>query len=258
MRNLDLAKTTSSCNTLAAISHMYIDNSELSITKTRGLPLWRYMDLWKFLKLINSSKLFFPNIQLLGDQNEGKMPSQVFEYMKNHSRKNGKDDNFAQVYRDFFDKTTRKNGLILPWTASKTESYALWKIYAKDKLGVAIKTDIERLKNCFRKASEKIYIGEVKYFDNENIEYGFGRFSNYILKSKYYEFESEVRCITELDPEDNSTFKNIEVDLNELIDEVYISPFAEETGLLEIIDDLKSKKNLNFKIKISGINDTWL
>jgi len=237
---------------------MYIDHKELSTDRTKNLPLWRYMDLWKFLQLIDSAKLYFPNIQLLGDQNEGKMPNVVYEYMKEHELQNGRNDSFIEVYREFFDSNTRKSGLVSSWTASKTESFALWKMYAKDKLGVAIKTDINRLKRSFHKTSEEIYIGEVKYFDEEKIEYGFGHFSNYILKSRYYEFESEVRCIAKHKDGDYSTYKSIDVDLNELIDEVFVSPFAQETGLIEIIDHLRTKHGLNFKTKISGINDKWL
>lgn len=216
------------------------------------------MDLWKFLNLINSSKFYFPNIQMLGDQNEGRMPKRIFELMKQHDARNGRDDNFVEVYRETFESHARKNGLVLSWTASKNESFALWKMYAKDKLGVAIKTDFTRLKSCFKNTPENIYIGEVKYFDDENPEYDFGKFSNYLVKNNYYEFESEVRCIAELESEDNSTFKNISVDLIDLIDEVYISPFAEETGLIEIINFLKEKNKLDFAIKISGINDSWL
>lgn len=237
---------------------MYQDHPELILKRTQGLPLWRYMDLWKFLKLVNSSELYFPNIQLLGDQNEGRIPKQVYEYMKKHDERNGRNDNFVEVYREFFDSTSRKNGMVSSWSAAKSESFALWKMYAKDRLGVAIKTDVSRLKSCFKNAPEKIHIGEVCYFDDNEFEYGFGHLSNYIIKSRYYEFESEVRCITESASDENSTFKNIRVDLNELIDEVYVSPFAQETGLLEIIEDLKVKKQLSFNIRISGINDNWL
>ncbi|MGC4058339.1 MAG: hypothetical protein QM743_09520 [Chitinophagaceae bacterium] len=79
-----------------------------------------------------------------------------------------------------------------------------------------------------------------------------------MTKINYYEFESEVRCITEIPPEDNATTKSIKVDLNALIEEVYISPFAEETGFIEIIEFLKQKNKLDFNICISGVNDTWI
>jgi hypothetical protein len=56
-------------------------NHEFIVEKTKNIPYWRYMDFWKFLNLINTSKLFFPNIEMLGDQNEGKIPEKIFNMM---------------------------------------------------------------------------------------------------------------------------------------------------------------------------------
>lgn len=58
--------------------------------------------------------------------------------------------------------------------------------------------------------------------------------------------------------EKNPGFRKILVDLNELIEEVYISPFAYEAGLYEIVEFLKEKHKLNYKVKMCGINDSWL
>ena len=148
--------------------------------------------------------------------------------------------------------------LISSWNAAENESFALWKMYAKDKLGIAIKTDFERLKKAFDYAIEDIYIGEVSYFDKENPKYDLGKFSTLLTKNVHYSFENEVRCLTRLEDEENLKSKNIKVNLNELIDEVYLSPFAFESGLHEVIELLKDKHKLNFNIKMSEISDSWL
>jgi hypothetical protein len=237
---------------------MYVNHTDLKTDSVSQLPLWRYMDLWKFLKIINSSSLFFPSISLLGDQMEGKIPESVYREMKEHDKRNGNEDNFVDVFRNFMEDYSRNKTLILSWNAAQTESFALWKMYAKDKLGVAIKTDLTRLKGSFKNTEEEIFIGEVSYFDQENPSYNIGHFSTLLTKHIYYSYEKEVRCLTRMEDDENLTFKNIEVDLNELIDEVYLSPFAFQSGLLEIIEFLKEKHSLNFRIKMSGINDSWL
>ena len=238
---------------------MYTEHPEFKIEKNKDLPLWRYMDFWKFLKLINNSALFFPNIEMMGDQHEGKIPQKVYEWMLEGDEKLGRKNNSAQNYKGFIENGLRKKTLILSWNANKSEFFAFWKMYAKAKLGIAIKTNTERLKKSFNDAPENIYIGEVRYYDDDNPEYRIGNtFYTFLTKNKYYEFESEVRCITEISNEDDGTTKNIKVNLNELIEEGYISPFAEQSGLLEIINCLKDKNNLNFKICISGVNDTWI
>jgi hypothetical protein len=216
------------------------------------------MDLWKFLKIINTSSLFFPCVEMLGDNFEGKMPDEVYQSMKAHEKRNGREDNFVDVFKNFMEDLSINKTLISSWNAAENESFALWKMYAKDKLGIAIKTDFEKLKSCFNNASEDIYIGEVSYFDNKNPEYDFGKFSTLLTKNIYYNFEKEVRCLTRLEDDKTLRFKNIKVDLNELIDEVYLSPFAFESGLHEVIELLREKHKLNFKIRMSGISDSWL
>ena len=238
---------------------MYRSHKDIDIKNIQNIPLWRYMDLWKFLKIINSSSLFFPSVNLLGDQLEGKIPDEVYSFMKDHEIRNGRNDNFVEVYKEFMENYSINSTLVLSWNAAENESFALWKMYAKDKLGIAIKTNFNRLKESFNNTNEDIYIGEVKYYNKNKPKYDIVSFSTLLTKHNYYSFEREVRCLTKLkENEKNINFKNVDVNLNTLIEDVYLSPFAFESGLHEIIEFLKSKHNLNFNIKMSGINDTWL
>lgn len=238
---------------------MHKEHIEFSIDKTKDLPLWRYMDFWKFLKMVSTSKLFFSNVQMLGDQHEGRIPEKIYNMMLEEDKRLGRTNNFSQNYKGFIENSLRRETLICSWIANKKESFAMWKMYAKEKLGIAIKTNYERLKNSFARTSEDIYIGEVHYYDDDKPYYRLGNtFYSFLVKHNYYEFESEVRCITELKQDAKDMFKNIDVDLNTLIEDVYISPFAIEAGFHEILEFLKTKYRLTFNIKTSGINDSWL
>lgn len=237
---------------------MYVSHEDIAIDKIQNVDIWRYMDLWKFLKIVNSSSLFFAPIDMLGDNNEGKMPDQVFQFMKEHDKRNNRNDNFVEVYRDFMEQYSKNKTLISSWTAADNESFALWKMYAKDKLGVAIRTSFEGLKNCFHKTDEEIFIGQVEYFDKKNPAYNFGKFPTVLNKHIYYNFEREVRCLNVLGDDEEKAPKNIPVDLNILIEEIYLSPSAFESGLHELIEVLRDKHDLKFKINMSGISDSWL
>jgi len=236
---------------------MYREHNVFRMQKTRDLPLWRYMDFWKFLKLINTKKLFFPNVEMLGDQHEGRIPKKILEMMEKDKNLN---ETFHKVYPAFIEKELRPKTVVCSWIASQHESFAMWKMYAKEKLGVAIKSNYERLKNSFHSAKEDVYIGEVTYYDDEHPFFVVGNsFHVFLTKHKYYEYESEVRCIAQIgDDELGITTKNIDVDLDNLIEEIYISPFAFDTGLAELIEFLKSGHSLNFKIEVSGVNDMWI
>jgi len=238
---------------------MYTEHERLNTNGIENIPLWRYMDLWKFLQVINSSTLFFSSVSLLGDKAEGKFPEKVFKRMKDHEFKKNNHDNFSHYYREFMEDIAINSTLILSWNSAKNESFALWKMYAKDKLGIAIKTNLNRLKQSFSSCTENVYIGEVEYYDNDIPDYKIASFSTLLTKHNYYSFEKEVRCLIRLEEsEKGADFKQIKVDLNELIEEVYLSPLAFESGLHEIVEFLMIKHNLNFKIKMSGINDSWL
>lgn len=237
---------------------MHKQHAEFVIEKTKGMPYWRYMDLWKFLSLLNSSEMYFPNAEMLGDQHEGRIPEKIFEMMVEKDKREKVSPKSAPNYKALIEDL-RKKTLIVSWNANRIESFAMWKMYAKEKLGIAIKTNFERLKKAFEVCEQDIYIGEVRYYDDENPKYRIGNtFYTFMTKHNYYEFETEVRCISEIAHDDDSLYKNIKVDLNVLIEEVYISPFAYETGLAEIIEFLKAKNKLNFKISISGVNDKWI
>ena len=168
---------------------MYIEHPEFIIERAKDLPLWRYMDFWKFLKLLNSSELYFPNVEMMGDQHEGKIPQKIFDLMLKEDELLGRKNKFAQNYKEFIENRLRKKTLILSWNANSTESFAFWKMYAKEKLGIAIKTNLDRLKNSVKDAEENIYIGEVRYYDDNKPTYRTGNtFYTFLTKNNYYEF----------------------------------------------------------------------
>lgn len=74
------------------------------------------MDLWKFLKLINSSKLFFPNIDRLGDQTEGKVPQQLYEWMVEQEKLKGRNDSFPEFFKEYMDNHISNKALASSWS----------------------------------------------------------------------------------------------------------------------------------------------
>ena len=155
------------------------------------------------------------------------------------------------------------------WTINKHESYALWKIYlGGSKSGVAIKTTVSRLERAIKKGKdsfdEDIFISKVNYtnFIKESPE---SRFNVTITKNKFYEYESELRLFI-FDyprseggiktPYDISIGRRVKIDISELIDEIYLSPFTGrwfDKTLIETIE--KFNPNLKNKIKNSEILD---
>jgi len=215
-------------------------------------PIWRYMDFWKFLNLLETSCLYFPNAENLGDKHEGKFPKEVYEMMLEN------DADFYSFLKEQLETKLCKETLISSWTYHENESFAMWKMYAKDKMGVAIKTDLESLKKSFNKTERTVHIGEVTYFNKDNFNYSFTNLNYAFLnKHEYYRFEKEIRCITNCLPNEEVGCKLVEVDLKELIRVVYISPNA-KPEYIKLLEMLKIQYQLNFEIELSEVNDSWL
>ena len=212
------------------------------------------MEFWKFLDLLESSTLFFPSVDNLGDQHEGMIPEKVLEHMGEEAH------GFSHTlehYRSYVENVLRPRTFISSWSAHSDESFALWKMYGKEKLAIALKTDLDSLKKSFDGVPEDVFIGEIKYFDSKKFRYKIGNtFYSFLVKHHYYQFENEVRCLIE--DEYSTVGKKVKVELNTLIKEVYISPFASDGGFLPILEFLRDKHDLNYQIKVSGVNDKWI
>ena len=50
---------------------------------------------------------------------------------------------------------------------SEYESLAMWKLYAKDKKGIAIQTNLAEFKDAFENCDRTIFAGKVDYIDYE-------------------------------------------------------------------------------------------
>ena len=107
----------------------------------------------------------------------------------------------------------------------------MWKIYTPNAVGIAVRTSIGRLSNCFVKKSNDLFernqarIEEVNYINYSRHKEVYDNFDRFIPKQEAYSYEDEIRLIIM----DGSTVdkpsmgKTLEVDLNLLIDKIYIS-----------------------------------
>jgi len=175
--------------------------------------LWRYFDLARYLDLLIREKLFFANIENLEDPYEGLMTPPATQ------------------------APSPSRLTICSWHNSAEENYAMWKIYAPGSAGLAIRTSFERLKACFNKTEKPVCIGKVAYYDQQHTKdtASDDPLPLALRKRSIYAFEKEVRCCylpqsSEVGDGEGTSGKfngiYIPVDLDQLIDRVYISPYA--------------------------------
>ncbi len=228
--------------------------------------LWRYMDFTKFVSLLEKQALFFARADKLGDPFEGSV-SKANEMLAPIIYKDKITKDALQALADW-TKEFRRFTLISCWHENPHESEAMWRLYAREKDGIAIKTDFNSFKNSFT-CSEDIYIGSVNYVDyNSHFIPENNAFFPYLYKRKSFEHEREVRAIEFTIPAnakgiDTSrdickTGKYYKVNLSLLIKEVIVAPFAPD-WFLELVKSVTTRYNFTFNVVRSTQADepTW-
>ncbi len=234
--------------------------------------IWRYLSLDKFLDLIISKDLFFTNAAKMTDKYEGLIPKRNQEYLLKQIKNDGyslKDAEIESQIRLYQTNSLRELTLLNCWTINQHESYALWKIYLGGaKSGVAIKTTVGKLTRAIIKGKdpfdEDIFIAKVNSADfiKEEPE---NRFNVITTKNKFYEYEKELRLFIFHYPSSEGGIKppynlsigrKFNIDIHELIDEIYLSPFTGrwfDNTINELIKQINP--DLSRKIKNSEILD---
>jgi len=226
---------------------MYEEHPVFESPDDQDAKLWRYMDFTKFVNILNNNSLFFTRADKFRDKFEGSYPS-LNRIVA------------PQVYPDFteeelekflgstekFNKVLRELTLINCWHMNEYQSAAMWDLYIKTNEGIAIQTTFKRLKESFHKTKTPIQIGKVHYidFDTEWMPEG-NAFYPFVHKRKSFEHEREIRAIQMNFPDaDNPTSfafgDNINVDVDILIEKVYVSPDA-PTWFSQLVEEVMRK-----------------
>lgn len=232
---------------------MYHTNSNITLTEDLDTVVWKYLDLSKFLDLLMSRKLFMSRSDKFEDQYEGTFSEPTFEEIKRLSKDN---PDFLKFY-----KTHREKVAISSWHINEYESFAMWQIFTQNSEGLAIQSTIGRLQQALAPESNyKQYIGEVNYIDYKKEYIPFDdMFFPFLFKRKSFQYEREVRIIT--DVADSTIILNdglkINVDINQLIEKIYIHPKS-ENWYKNLVIQLVKQLDFNFTIEKSDLESDIL
>lgn len=216
--------------------------------------LWRYMDLPKFLNLITDSSLFFARSDKFTDKLEGEMT----EFSKMIMMEELRAANFPYQIRnlhsdnaDEYIKNLKQKTYISCWHLNQYESYTMWEAYAQGDYGIAVKSTVGNIRNCYKIHDKSdIKHGKIQYIDHkkDSIPRSLPYFE-FLKKSYVYKGEEEFRAIymelgsphIELDNEKRSEYGLIiPIDLTVILDEVYVKgsakPWFEKT-LRSLLDN---------------------
>ena len=236
--------------------------------------LWRYMDFTKFVSLLDKQALFFARGDLLNDPFEGRFPK-ANAAVRPQLFKQQATEEVMRAYLAIF-KNSRQSILLNCWHENAYESAAMWKLYAKDSAGIAIRTNFNDFTSSLID-DQDIYVGKIKYIDYDSDVVPEGTVIDpFLYKRPSFNHEQEVRAIIRSaahfllgdDPsfkiEESGTFSFVgsgvysRVDLGRLVQEVIVSPYADE-WFHELVQSVAQRYGLTAPIRRSSLFDkpTW-
>ena len=139
----------------------------------------------------------------------------------------------------------------------------MWRLYAREHDGVAIKTDFGSLTHCF-KGDEAVFVGKVNYLDFEisSIDAS-NAFAPFLTKRVQFAHEQEIRAIISDIPTrdgaiDYSTDSYgvgnyVVVDLASLITEIVVAPYADD-WFVDLIESVSSVYNIGAPVMKSSLS----
>jgi hypothetical protein len=136
----------------------WIDNY-LVPSPTDDLVIWRYMDLPKFLIMLEQRNLYFAVLEEFEDKWEAVIGRDLSRGIQVAS--GSASGTVIQSYLDTFGHLG-----ISCWYSGPSESIAMWRLYTTSVYGIAIKSTVGHLKRAMEIAKEKVVIGKVEYRDH--------------------------------------------------------------------------------------------
>lgn len=232
---------------------MYVKNQNSTLPEDQDTIIWKYLDLSKFLDLLISRKLFMSRSDKFEDQYEGTFSEPTFEEIKKLSENNPE---FLAYY-----KSHREKVVVSSWHINEYESFAMWQIFTQNSEGLAIQSTISRLQKALEVEKDiKQYIGEVNYIDYKKEYIPFDDlFFPFLFKRKSFQYEREVRIISDLSDQQtkiNDGIK-IDIDITQLIEKIYIHPKS-ENWYKRLVIEVVSKLGFDFEIEKSDLESDIL
>ena len=232
---------------------MYKKNDNIKLPEDPDTIVWKYLDLSKFLDLLMSRKLFMSRSDKFEDQYEGTFSEPTYEEIKKLSENNPE-------FLDYY-KSHREKVVVSSWHINEYESFAMWQIFTQNNEGLAIQSTIGRLQKALKpEINYSQFIGEVNYIDYKKEYIPFDdMFFPFMFKRKSFQYEREVRIISDFSESNikiNDGLK-IDVDINQLIEKIYIHPKS-ENWYKKLVIELVSKLDYTIEIEKSDLESDIL
>jgi len=193
-------------------------------------PLWRYFNAARFIEALRTGTMHFASARQFEDPFEGAVAVQPHDWPSD-PRYDELDD-----LKGAFEQLRRLTK-ITSWHRADYESDAMWKLYAAERKGIAVRTSVGRLSRAlqpFRLApeygEEEPFCGNVRYVDLRKVRLRASMEARFFYKHRAFEWEREFRVAISLRMAEENAVDVPEAgifvpfDPHALIEDLYVGP----------------------------------
>lgn len=205
-------------------------------------PLWRYFTPERFLDALRTRELYFASARQFEDPFEGAVAVQPHDWPVDPRY-----DDLEGAERAF--EALRRLTKISSWHRADYESDAMWKLYAGQRKGVAIRTTVGRLGSALRPfrlaptyGEEEPWWGNVRYVNLRDVRLRASMEARFFHKHRAFEWEREfrvaisVRTAEEYGVPVPADGIRVAFDPHVLVQELHIGPSLDAKERSQIID----------------------
>lgn len=240
-------------------------NRDHGFTNVIGLPtdfeddfkVWRYLSLPKYLKLLEDNYLYLAKLSEFEDPFEGSLPKTHPDSIEHFKKVYNIPGNVVDGLNEKLLQV-RNYTYINCWHINDYESAAMWSLYSKTNESIAIQSTFLKL---HEEVNNQAQISAVGYIDYSKDHIPSGNMVYHCLfKRKSYSHEKEFRIIeydmpSHLNDDEPSSFRQVNVNLDNLIENVYISPKA-PVYFQDLIHSISQMYGHTYTIKKSSIDSS--
>ena len=218
--------------------------------------LWRYMDLSKFISLLEKEALWLARSDTFRDKREGRFPDDMRQTIEEVFKSFDESDDSRVRNADDFQDYIQKNTFLSCWHKNFDENMVMWEIYGRENNAVAIQTTINDLANSIDDSNLRGYslsLKNVSYLRPVEISGVVPYEECFFIKRPHFSFEQEVRISFDTYCKENPT-KNtpfgyyLPVSIQMLITKVLIHPDSPE-WFFEAINSITTKYGIHAPVE---------
>lgn len=194
--------------------------------------LWRYMDLSKFVSMLEKNALWLARADTFRDSHEGRFPDEMRKFIEKAYEGFGKDDKSPVKDADDFQDYLLKNTFISCWHKNFDENMVMWEIYGRDSNAVAVQTTVKNIDDNINSSGlvgHSLMLKNVAYQKAEEISGVILYEECFFRKRPHFSFEQEVRIsfdtYSRLNPSKKTPYGyELPVHINGLIEKILVHP----------------------------------